>query len=293
MISLIQALTITMGSGVETVLKLCGLTLTTSTPDKKCLVNDVSFSLQQGKTLALVGESGAGKSLTSLAVMGLLPQGVYHTKGKIFLCGQDIATLQPEMLRSMRGTVVSMIMQNPMSAFDPVFSIRWHFTETLRSHKIFFTRKYSNEISRQALFEAGLSSPDEILNAYSFQLSGGMLQRVMIALALITKPRLLIADEATTDLDPPLQKQIVQLLVHRKKELNLTILLITHDLSVAAALAEDIAIMRNSTLLEIGKTDRLFVSQTQPYTRALFAAHKQRYQGRFAGLFEGKSHATI
>ena len=245
----------------------------------KRLVKGISLTLDHGRALALVGESGAGKSLTSLTVMDLLPAGIVRTAGRIVINGRDLDGLTPGEKRQLRGGTVAMIMQNPMSAFDPVFTIRSHFAETLAAHEDTITGRGSvANRARSALAEAGFSEPDAILDAYPFQMSGGMLQRVMIALALVTGPDLLIADEATTDLDAPSQKRIVDLLRRERLKRKLSLLLITHDLSVAASLADEIAIMHQGVIVESVPARDVFDAPRDAYTRKLINAHNRLYR---------------
>lgn len=255
------------------VLELHDLALDALGPSPRRLVDGLSLSIAPGKTLALVGESGAGKSLTALAVMHLLPPGVRQRSGRMCIAGRDVAACTPEDWRRLRNSVVSMIMQHPMSAFDPVWTIRAHFAETLRDHTPGLSGKAIEAKTLAALAEAGFSQPETVLDVYPFQMSGGMLQRVMIAIALLGNPLLLIADEATTDLDAVLQSRIVQLLRERKAARNLSMLLITHDLSVAAALADDVAVMHQGRVVESGPIAQVFAAPCAAYTRMLLAAH--------------------
>lgn len=249
----------------------------------KRLVNGISLTLEQGRALALVGESGAGKSLTSLAVMDLLPPGIVRSGGRIVISGLALDDLSAEDKRRLRGGKVAMIMQNPMSAFDPVFTIRSHFAETLAAHDDIAPGRGSvTERACAALSEAGFPEPEAILETYPFQMSGGMLQRAMIALALVTGPELLIADEATTDLDAVSQKWIVDLLRREREKRNLSLLLITHDLSVAASLADEIAIMRQGGIVENGRARDVFAAPQEAYTQKLINAHNRLYRGMVA-----------
>lgn len=248
------------------------------------LVENLTLSVDAGRALALVGESGAGKSMTALAVMGLLPAGIRQSGGEILINERTLAGMDAEASRRVRNRDVAMIMQNPMSAFDPVFTIDSHFRETIRSHYTDMTGGEMRAGALQALREVGFADPAAILDIYPFQMSGGMLQRVMIALALVTNPTFLIADEATTDLDVVSQKQILAILRERCRERHLGLLVITHDLGVAAWLADDIAVMRHGGLVEKGVLREVFARPEKQYTRELLAAHRELHGDRFGAL---------
>jgi nickel transport system ATP-binding protein len=249
--------------------------------DGRILVDNLSFSLEKGRKLAIVGESGSGKTLTSLAILNLLPGGVDKVSGDIFINEKNTNSFTPDELRSLRNTMISMVLQNPISAFDPVISIRSHFVETMVSHDMQGTEKSIKEDALPALYEAGFDEPEPILDLYPFQMSGGMLQRVMVAMALITKPSLLIADEATTDLDVVSQSQVLDLIGERVKERGMALLLITHDLSVAAKLSDDIIVMRYGKVLETGPIKDVFNAPAHRYTSELLEAHLELYNERF------------
>lgn len=242
------------------------------------LLTGVSLTLAPGRTLALLGGSGAGKSLTALAIMGFLPPGVRQTAGEIFINGRPAGEMSPSERRRSRNRDVALILQNPMSAFDPALTVAAHFTETLRSHFPGMPRAAVRAASAAALAEAGFVKAGEaerILTARSFQLSGGMLQRIMLAIALVTEPSFLIADEATSDVDAAARKRILALLRDRARAKNLGLLIITHDWSVAAWLADEIAVMRNGRVIETGATRDLFAAPREEYTKALLAAHRE------------------
>ncbi len=263
-------------------LEISRLAIDLAGPKPRRLIDDLSLRVEGGRVLAVVGESGAGKSMMALAVMGLLPREVVQTGGDIVLNHQPLSTLDADGRRRIRNREVAMILQNPMSAFDPVFKVGAHFRETLSSHGLAGTGW--RRLAAQALSEVGLPDADALLNVYPFQMSGGMLQRVMIALALITTPTFLIADEATTDLDMVSQAQVLRILKERRKERHLGMLLITHDLSVAAYLADDIAVMRHGRLVESGPAEELFAHPKDMYTKQLLAAHHRLYGSRFEAL---------
>ncbi|NJL59343.1 MAG: ABC transporter ATP-binding protein [Desulfobacteraceae bacterium] len=218
------------------------LSIRTTAGTEHRLVENVSFTLREKRIMGLIGESGCGKSLTCLAIMGLLPGAIRQTGGEIRFQGQSFAGLPASRIRSVRGKKLAMILQNPMSCFDAVFTDPSSFSGTLASHE-HLTDDPIHRI-RDALTEVGFDKPDEILNLYPFQMSGGMLQRVMVAIALLMRVSLLIADEPTTDLDVVSQSNILNLLKKICDSHGMTILLVTHDLGVIARLADDVAVMR-------------------------------------------------
>lgn len=243
----------------------------------KILVNGLSFSAEKGRVTGLVGESGCGKSLTCQTIMGLPPRGLSVT-GKVSLNGIDMP-LSPgktALARDTRGRQVAMIMQNPISCFNPVCTIQTHFKETLAAHKAF-----RPENTRQrwisSLAKVGFEEPDAILSLYPFQMSGGMLQRVMIALALALDVDFLLADEATTDLDAVSQRRVLDLVISLVRDRGLGVLLVTHDLSVIAHLADEMLVMREGELLEKGSVNDIFHQPRASYTISLLESHYRLY----------------
>jgi len=243
------------------------------------LVDGLSFSVHSGKVLGLVGESGCGKSLTCLAILNLLPRGVVREAGEIRLKGEWMECVPDARWRGFRGKYMAVILQNPMSAFDPVFTIGKHFMETIAAHCGAGDRN-SFSLAEDVLREVGFSDPVSILRLYPFQMSGGMLQRVMIALALVHEAPLLIADEPTTDLDVVSQSRILDLLDRLRRDRGMGILLVTHDLSVVARMADHVAVMRDGKLVESASAGTVFERPTHPYTRALLDAHFRLHRGR-------------
>jgi len=236
------------------------------------LVRGVSFSVPANRVVGLIGESGCGKSLTCLGILGLLPGNLRRTRGEVYLRGEAVHALSPDAMRRHRGRSVSVILQNPMSCFDAVQTIRQHVRETLASHGLGANGRF-REQAEAALQEVGFDEPGAILDLYPFQMSGGMLQRVMIALALLLEPPLLIADEPTTDLDAVAQATILDLLAALRERRGLSVLLVTHDLSVIARLADDVAVMREGVILEHGQVADIFSAPRHPYTASLLEAH--------------------
>ena len=236
------------------------------------LVKGVSFAVGKGEVLGLIGQSGCGKSITCLSLLDLLPAGLRRTRGEVWLNGTSISQLTPADLRSRRGRGAAMILQNPMSCFNPIATIRSHFIETLSSHGL----GDSDRVMRQAeesLTEVGFPNPHEVLGLYPFQMSGGMLQRVMIALALSLRAPLLIADEPTTDLDVMSQARVLDLLRTLRDRHEMGILLVTHDLGVVARLADAVAVMEEGEIVETGSVTRIFSKPVHPFTKMLLEAH--------------------
>ncbi|MDR2406273.1 MAG: ABC transporter ATP-binding protein [Deltaproteobacteria bacterium] len=249
--------------------------------DGRVLVDNLSLSLEKSRKLAILGESGSGKTMTSLSVLNILPSSVDKVTGDIIIDGKDTSTFTDDDWRQLRNSIVSMVLQNPISAFDPVITIRSHFKETMGSHGLDTSNEALTENAAAHLKEAGFEDPIPVLSLYPFQMSGGMLQRVMMALALITQPQLLIADEATTDLDVVTQAQVLELIADRVESRHMSLLLITHDLSVAAKLADDVMVMRQGKVLETGTIQHIFENPTDDYTKELLKAHTELYNQRF------------
>lgn len=264
-------------------LSITGLTLTLNADGgRRPLVKNLDFNISQGSIIGLIGASGCGKSLTCLAVMGLLPGGIVRSQGVVRFRQKEIQDLPKPRLNALRGAELAMILQNPMSCFDPVFTIRHHFMETMASHE----NNGGNALSRirTALGEVGFEDPERILSLYPFQMSGGMLQRVMVALALLMKAKLLIADEPTTDLDVVSQKRVLDLLSKMRSEHGMSILLVTHDLSVVAHLADRVAVMQTGEIVENESARKIFDHPRHPYTRSLIRAHFNLYDHRLNQL---------
>ncbi|WP_028845790.1 ABC transporter ATP-binding protein [Thermodesulfatator atlanticus] len=237
------------------------------------IVENLSFDVASGEILALVGESGCGKSLTGLAIMRLLPSGV-EARGKLFFQGKNLFELSQEEMRAIRGGRIAMIFQDPMVSLNPVFTVGYQVAEVLVLHqKISF--KKALEQAASLLAEVGIPAPKERLKSYPHELSGGMRQRVMIAMALAGNPSLLIADEPTTALDVTIQAQILELLRKLRETRDLAILLISHDLGVVAELADRVAVMYAGRLVEQASCVELFKNPLHPYTKALLEALPQ------------------
>ncbi len=231
-------------------------------------VDDVSFDLAPGGTLAVVGESGCGKSVTSLSVLRLIQPPGRIVSGAIRFAGRDLLGLSPDAMRAVRGAEIAMIFQEPMSSLNPVYTVGAQIEEALRVHR---RRDRASAPARvvELLELVGIPSARERAESYPHQLSGGMRQRVMIAMALACEPRLLIADEPTTALDVTIQAQIMELLGRLRRELGMAVLLITHDLGLVAEFADDVAVMYAGRVVERGPTAALFAAPRHPYTRGL------------------------
>ncbi|OPH50495.1 nickel import ATP-binding protein NikD [Paenibacillus ferrarius] len=233
------------------------------------VVDDVSFQIKAGQVLGIVGESGCGKSMTSLAILGLLPAAARLSQGSIALKGQELTTMKPAQLRRIRGQELSLIMQNPMTAFNPLVTIGTQFAETLFAHQN-MTRKQASTHASTCLKQMNLHEPERILKQFPFELSGGMLQRVMIALSLSLNPSLLIADEPTTALDSINRRNVVDAFRAIKKEAKTAILLVSHDLNVIEKVADVVAVMKKGQLVEMAATHDLLTSPQNEYTQLLW-----------------------
>ncbi|MDB6071211.1 MAG: dppD [Verrucomicrobiales bacterium] len=230
-------------------------------------VKDLSFTLDPGEALAVVGESGSGKSVSALALARLLPEPPAIIRGSIRLHGTEVLTLAPDALRAIRGRRIAYIFQEPSSALNPVFNIRNQLREVITTH-----RPDVRDPDAECLYwlnEVGITDPARRLNDYPHQLSGGMQQRVMIAMALAGRPDLLIADEPTTALDVTIQKQVIQLLADLKTRHQMAVLIITHNFGIIRGLADRVAVMYRGELVETGPTDSVLTAPQHPYTRAL------------------------
>jgi len=233
-------------------------------------VDDVSFDVYPGETLGVVGESGCGKSVTSLSIMRLVdPPAGFHPGGQILFGGRDLLTLPEREMRTLRGGEVAMVFQEPMTSLNPIFRVGNQIGESLRVHRG-LDKKAARAEALRLMERVGIPDPAKRLDDYPHQLSGGMKQRVMIAMALACKPKLLIADEPTTALDVTIQAQILDLLRDLQKELGMAILLITHDLGVIAEMAHRVVVMYGGRVVEEATVEALFEAPHHPYTQGLF-----------------------
>jgi peptide/nickel transport system ATP-binding protein len=235
-------------------------------------VDGVDFTLERGRTLGIVGESGCGKSVTALSIMGLVPQPPGHIAGgEVLLEGEDLLKAPAQRLRDLRGERLSMIFQEPMTSLNPAFQVGEQIAEALLRHKR-ISKKEAEKQTIEMLRRVRIPSPEARAREYPHQLSGGMRQRVMIAMALACNPKLLIADEPTTALDVTIQAQILELMRALRAELGTAIILITHDLGVIAELADDVIVMYAGRVIERCAVPRLFAEPQHPYTVGLLGS---------------------
>ncbi|WP_073136749.1 ABC transporter ATP-binding protein [Muricoccus roseus] len=235
-------------------------------------VDGVTLEVPRGKTLGIVGESGCGKSMLSLSIMGLVPRPGRIAQGRVLLEEQDLASLSPAGMRAVRGAEIAMIFQEPMTSLNPVHSIGDQLTEAMRAHDAKASKAELKERAIEALRRVRIPSPERRFSEYPHQLSGGMRQRVMIAMALSCKPRLLIADEPTTALDVTVQAQILDLLRDLQAETGMSVILITHDLGVVAEMADEVAVMYAGRVVERGTAKDIFEDPQHPYTIGLLGS---------------------
>ena len=231
----------------------------------------IDFQVFPGEILGIVGESGSGKSVTATSMMGLLPKRVVKS-GEILIDGTSVLSLSRNELSKIRGNKISMIFQEPGRSFDPLYSIGKTFSETLLRNNPALSKEQCNNKAIELLKEVGIPNPEERLNNFPHQLSGGQLQRVMIALAVAANPSYLIADEPTTALDVTIQGRIVRLLKEMKEKYNLAVIFITHDLSLIQSIADKILVMYSGLVLEYGKAAKVLSNPLHPYTQGLLSS---------------------
>ncbi|WP_235839261.1 ABC transporter ATP-binding protein [Clostridium sp. Marseille-P2415] len=234
-------------------------------------VRGVSFHVNHQEILAVVGESGSGKSVLMKSILGLMPENAEVTADQILFMEKDLLGMVPEQLRKIRGKEIAMVFQDPMTALNPVRTIGFHLVEVLRRHRGMDKTSAQKE-AIAVLEQVGIPSPEKRLKQYPHEFSGGMRQRVLIAMALCCRPKLLIADEPTTALDVTIQAQILELLKKLQGETGMSIVLITHDLGVVASLSHRILVMYGGLIMEEGLTGEIFYKPKHPYTRALLKA---------------------
>jgi peptide/nickel transport system ATP-binding protein len=237
----------------------------------QAVVRDLTFSVGQGEVLGLVGESGSGKSLTSLSILRLLDAAA-RVEGSIRFEGQDLLMLQPERMRHYRGSKIAMIFQEPMTALNPVMPVGRQIAEAIETHQPKLGRKQVRDAVVEAMAAVAIPEPEQRLRDYPHQFSGGQRQRLLIAMALVNRPTLLIADEPTTALDVTVQAQILLLLKSLQQRNSLGMLFISHDLAVVAQVADRVAVMRRGLLLETGTRDQVFLHPRHAYTKSLLGA---------------------
>ncbi|MGZ4112993.1 MAG: ABC transporter ATP-binding protein [Tumebacillaceae bacterium] len=254
-------------------LEIRDLTVAFANKEKKWTpaIDRVSFSIQRGETLGLVGESGCGKTMSSLSVMGLLPEAANITQGTINFEGQNLLELKDKARNRVRGEKIGMVFQDPMTSLSPYYTVGNQLMEGMRYH-LALTKKEARARAIELLEKVGIASPEAVFHEYPMQLSGGMRQRVMIEIAISCEPDLLIADEPTTALDVTTQAQILELLQQLQEENGMSLILISHDLGVIAEMCKRVVVMYAGQVIEEGETRELFAHPTHPYTKALLAA---------------------
>ena len=236
------------------------------------VVRGVTFQLREGETLALVGESGCGKTMAALSIMRLLPDPPARvTEGTVLLAGADIRAVPEQEMRSLRGDTISIVFQEPLTSLDPVFTIGDQIVEAITAHRKLHRRE-AREMAVEILKEVQIPSPEQRLDDYPHQLSGGMRQRVMIAMALVLDPKVLIADEPTTALDVTIQAQILDLIRSEQEQRKLAVLLITHNLPVVSQVADRVAVMYAGEIVEEAPASEIFSDPRHPYTQGLLSS---------------------
>ena len=254
---------------MEPLLKVENLTIAFSEDSvQTVVVEDVNFSVKPGEVLCIVGESGCGKSVTALSILGLLSPNARVLRGSIVFEGKDFLQMSEKEMDEIRGDEITMVFQDVMNSLNPVLTIGNQLTEVIRIH-MGYDKKKAREYAIEMIKKVGLPDADAIMKKYPHMLSGGMQQRVMIAMALSCRPKLIIADEPTTALDVTIQMQIMKLLVELQKEFHMSIILITHDIGVVAELADRVIIMYAGQCMEEANVYRVFEQPAHPYTRAL------------------------
>lgn len=268
-------------------LEISGLSISLGAGEaEKRLVTDVSLAVEPGEIVGLVGESGSGKSLTALASIGLLPRGVAVRSGDVRLDGESLLEMDRKRLRSLCGSSISMIFQDPLSSLDPCSRIGNQITETIRAHKDVSVAEARRD-AIDLLERVGIPRAKDRLRSYPYEFSGGMRQRVMIAAALVLRPRVLLADEPTTALDVTTQAGIVELVQELRSELQMGVIWISHDLGLVGRLADRVAVMYAGEIVELAPTAELFRSPRHPYTAGLIRSGTRMSYGKPFGFVPG------
>lgn len=231
-------------------------------------VNDVSYSLEPGKTIGIVGESGSGKSVSAMSILQLLDANGYIAGGEVLFEGRDLTKLSLNEMYRIRGNAISVIFQEPMTSLNPVFTVDRQLSEPFIIHQG-KTKKEAHELALKMLADVQIPNPEAVIRQYPHQLSGGMRQRVMIAMALACRPKILIADEPTTALDVTIQAQIMELMQKLQEEMQLSYLFISHDINVVYKMCDRIMVMKEGKIVEIGGTEEIFSNPRQEYTKTL------------------------
>ena len=283
----------------DPILKVEDLTIGFYTEDGPLtVVEDVSFEIHKGRILGLVGESGCGKSVTAMSIMRLLPSPPsFVKKGRILFENKDLLSFKQSAMRKIRGNSIGMIFQEPMTSLNPCFSIGYQIGEVLSLHQGLSGNRVKKRCM-ELLDMVGIGAVESRLIQYPHQLSGGLRQRVMIAMALACKPKLLIADEPTTALDVTIQAQILDLLIRLKQDLDMSILMITHDLGVVAEFCDDVSVMYAGKIVEQANVMSLFETPRHPYTRGLLSSipqigRKAKYLSAITGMVPAPDHRPV
>jgi ABC-type glutathione transport system ATPase component len=242
--------------------------------DDREIVKGVSFELTPGKVVGIVGESGSGKTLTCRAILGILPPHFEVSGGSIQVAGEDVATLTQAELSALRGSTISAVFQDPASYLNPSIQVGKQIAEVIRA-KLGYRRRDARRRAIELLAAVHLRDPELVYGQYAYELSGGMLQRVLIAAAIAADPRVLIADEATTALDVTVQAEILDLLAELRSSAGLAIVLVSHDLAVVAQLCDEVLVMRDGEIVEQGPTEQVLYQPRHSYTRLLIDEHEQ------------------
>ncbi len=247
------------------------------------VVAGASFAVKKGEILSLVGESGCGKTMTALSIMGLVPEPGRVVSKSIIFADKDLNELSREEMRKIRGNEIAMVFQEPLTSFNPLYTIGYQIAETIRAHE----QVKKDEVRRRtlrALSQVEMPFPEGKINDYPHQLSGGMKQRAMIAMAIVNRPQLLIADEPTTALDVTIQAQILQLFLRSRDNINMSIILITHDLGLVAEIADQVAVMYAGEIVERACVHKIFNKPLHPYSQGLLGAIPGKTPGRLLSI---------
>jgi len=239
--------------------------------NKSIAVNDVSLQIEKGQTVALIGESGSGKSMTSLSVLNLLPVNGIAERGSITFNGIDLLKLSEKQMRKIRGNEISMIFQDAIASLNPGMKVGVQITEGLKHHNI-ITKNERKSVALDLLDKVGFKNPEQVYHQYPEQLSGGMKQRILIAMAVSCKPKLIIADEPTTSLDVTIQRQVLDLIDYYKSDMDASVLLITHDFGIVAEYADWVYVMLGGHIVESADVYTIFQNPVHPYTKALIGS---------------------
>ena len=265
--------------GDEPILSVRNVSLFVRTADRRLkIVEDISFDIRAGEFFALVGESGSGKTMIARAVMRLLPDEIIDIEGEVKLCGVDIARAREAVMQRMRGSAVSMIFQEPMSSLNPLMTVGQQIGEAIDVHNSFPAAEKKARI-RRILADVQFREPERVAGQFPHELSGGMRQRVMIAMALVNRPKLLIADEPTTALDVTIQREVIEILAELSRDYGLAVLFISHDLSLVSQHAASTCVLYGGVMMETGPTNLVISDPAHPYAAALLAC-VPRGQGR-------------